>query len=152
MSHQCCNWSHYRTRHVTDFDAVLYAMNASFRWVHPGGTAPVASRRHLVSSCCNVTLRSLMLSAIPRRPIKTSLNYSRSVVNAIPPLQVIQRPLYELVGQRMGNASGCQLPLQLPCHKKAVSLSFCSPANTCVEGQCSRQAIRARQSAYGDMF
>ena len=48
-------------------------------------------------------------------------------MNAVTPLQVIQRPLYELVGQRMGNARWCQLPLQLPCHKKAVSLSFCSP-------------------------
>ena len=68
-----------------------------------------------------------MLSAIPRRPTKISLDCRRDGVNALLAVQTVQRPLYELVGQRMGNARWCQLPFQLPRHKKAVSLSFASP-------------------------
>ena len=52
----------------------------------------------------------------------------------------------------VGNARWCQLPLQLPCHEKAVSLSVCFPAKPRVKGQFSRQALCARQSAYGEQF
>ena len=81
-----------------------------------------------------------------------SLDYSKNGVNARLALQAVQRPLYEFDGQRMGNARWCQLPLQLPCHEKAVSLSLCFPAKPRVDGQFSRQALCARQSAFGEKF
>ena len=64
----------------------------------------------------------------------TSKDYSRNGLNASPALQAVQRPLYELTGQRMGKARWCQLPLQLPCQQKAVSLSLCFPAKPVLTG------------------